>query len=119
MEGPHKGILHKILLKTPCPVVVLKYYRPVRHVLFVADGEEASRRAASGACRLFKGLPVSLHFIHSAGGAGESFSAQASKSSREKLEAAGLEVCTHEVQGTTDPRTSPGGTELRSRPSGG
>jgi nucleotide-binding universal stress UspA family protein len=60
LEGPHQGILFKLLSKVPCPVITVKQYRPLKRVLLLVGEREAAEEAVSKAELLLKGLSVHI-----------------------------------------------------------
>lgn len=64
LEGPHQGILLKLLQKVRCPVIIVKHYRPLQKVLVYAGESEDFERAVSKAEFLLKGLsPLQVDLV--------------------------------------------------------
>jgi nucleotide-binding universal stress UspA family protein len=63
LEGPHHGILLKLLMKTACPLITLRHFRPLRKALLFLDDRQAAEKAVTETGRLLQGLPVQLHVV--------------------------------------------------------
>ena len=63
LEGPHEGILLRLLRKIPCPIVLLNHYRPLERVLLHIDERTVVDRLLSKARLLLAGLPVAVDLV--------------------------------------------------------
>jgi len=100
LEGPHQGILTKLLHKVSCPIVVLKHYRPIRTVLVCLEEGTAADKAVSQAGTLLTGLNIPLDLVFS-DEAGKKNAVQALLGeARKRLASTDLEVGTRVLQGS-------------------
>jgi len=99
LEGPHEGILPKLLHKISCPIVVMKHHRPIQRVLLCLEEGTVADRAVSQAEILLEGLQISLDLVF-ADEAGKEERVQALfEEARARLASANLEVGTRVLQG--------------------
>ena len=100
LEGPHQGILPKLLHKVSCPILVLKHYRPLRRVLLCLEEGTGADRAVSQAGILLRGLNIPLDLVFS-DEAGKQNAVQALLGeARTRLASADLEVGTRVLRGS-------------------
>jgi nucleotide-binding universal stress UspA family protein len=92
LEGPHQGILLKLLSKVPCPLITVKHYRPLRKVLLLVGDAEASEAEVSKTELLLKGLPVHIELADVAKTKGETRAHVLLEKYRERLASFGLDT---------------------------
>ena len=95
LEGPHQGILLKLLPKAPCPVITVKHYRPLRKVLLLVGEEEAAEKAISTTDLLFKGLSVRMDVAALAQTEEETSPQVLLEKTRERLVSLGMDTTDH------------------------
>lgn len=100
LEGPHQGILRKLLHKVPCPIVVLKHYRPIRRVLLYLEEGTAAERAVSQAGILLKGLNIPVDLVLSDEAGKENAVQALLGEAHRRLASADLQVETHVLKGS-------------------
>jgi len=92
LEGPHQGVLLKLLSKVPCPVITVKHYRPLRKILLLVGDTETSEAEASKTELLLKGLSVHIDLAGVAKTDRETPAHVRLEKSRERLASLGLET---------------------------
>ena len=92
LEGPHQGVLLKLLSKVPCPVIAVKHYRPLREVLLLVGEGEAAEGAVSKTDLLLNGLSVHVNIADVAKTERKTTAHALLDKSREKLLASGFET---------------------------
>lgn len=99
LEGPHQGILLKLLPKAPCPVITVKHFRPLRKVLLLVGDEAAAEKALSTTGRLLEGLPVHVDLAALAESEKETSAQGLLEKTRESLVSLGIETKEHGLLG--------------------
>jgi len=92
LEGPHQGILLKLLSKVSCPVITVKHYRPLERVLLLIGDGEVAEAAVSKTEVLLKGLSVHVDLAGVAETEEETPAKTIVEESRERLLSLGLET---------------------------
>jgi nucleotide-binding universal stress UspA family protein len=92
LEGPHQGILLKLLSKVPCPVIAVKHYRPLRKALLLVGEGVAAEGPVSKTELLLNGLSVHIDLAGVAKTDKETQAHALLEKSRDRLLSSGLET---------------------------
>lgn len=99
LEGTHQGILLKLLQKVPCPVFIVKHYRPLRKVLVCAGESETFEKAVSKTEFLLKGLSLHIDLVGFQEAGHETGMQELLGKTRDRLLSSSLETATRTLLG--------------------